>query len=466
MFTGCLPTSAMEYPFKISAPVEASLHVDPLVKRAVEPMLLGLNCSWPEGLYGKTGFNNPEAKKLIRAFRPVALRFPHGVWANFYDWESDGRRITDNYETPYDDAVKDHPNLKYGFQGFHSLHAELGFDVIFTWNVNYDSPEKGARRLLDLREKGFRADRIELGNEIFWKTQRSEAVSDESKYIAVSKAHTAALKEIDPAIQVSVPVHWRDARTNPWNLALKGESYFDAVTVHKYVHNMEKTKGAEEALSARQEILGMVSDMEKIFPGKPIWLSEWAVGCQDERLSIIGMMDAWLTILDHPQSFAIADYFQMNAEQALIRYDRKTGTHTRTGFGVAYEILRSVFFQSEIIASSIKSTKIGNDLNGVSAMAVQRDGDVFVLAINLTNRSADFRIEFNNNITPMNVSHETYIPESDESIGMNHNVLEKIAGPESGSTIILPPLSINRIQLKIPAHPLNPSNQSSAAPAN
>ena len=90
-------------------------------------MLLGLNCNWPEGLYGKVGYNHPDAQKLITALKPSSLRFPHGVWSNFYDWESDGRRMTDNYKTLYDSAVRDHPDLKYGFDGLHRLHQNTRF---------------------------------------------------------------------------------------------------------------------------------------------------------------------------------------------------------------------------------------------------------------------------------------------------------------------------------------------------
>lgn len=439
---------AAEYPFRTPPDIEANLRINTTRTRPVDPMMLGLNCSWPEEQYGKNGYNNPDAQKLIRAFQPVALRFPHGVWANFYDWKNDGRRITDTYKTAYDSAVKEHGDLKYGFDSLNTLHTEIGFDVLFTWNVNYDSPEKGARRLLDLREKGFKADHIELGNEIFWKTQRSEAVSTEAKYLAVSKAHATALKAIDPSIKVSVPVHWRDAMNNPWNLALKNESYFDAISVHKYIQGTGGENESAAALSARQEILAMAAEMNEIFPGKPIWLSEWGVRCEDQTISTLGVIDTWLAILEHPESFSIADFFQMNAEHPLIHYDRKASTHTRTGIGAAYEILRSVFDGAEILDSRIDSTKIGDDLNGVSAMATLKDGEIAVLAINLTDREASLKIESQGGDEPTNTVHEVSFPKPDQFFQMDQEPLEKIE--DSGSGITLPPLSINRIRFPHP----------------
>ena len=213
------------YPFDLPDEITATLNVDTTRSTPVNHMLLGLNCNWPEGLYGKVGYNHPDAQKLIHQLKPTSLRFPHGVWANFYDWESDGRRITDDYKTPYDSAVKDHRDLKYGFVGLHKLHQELAFDVLLTFNVNYDSPEKAARRLVDRRGKGFDVKWVELGNEIFWKTQRSEAVVDVEKYIEVSKAHASALKAVAPDVLISIPAHWRTAETNPWNLAVKEHRY-------------------------------------------------------------------------------------------------------------------------------------------------------------------------------------------------------------------------------------------------
>ncbi len=426
-------------PPDVPAGATVTLDISGKSSRPVDPMILGLNCSWPEGLYGKTGFNNPDAQKLIRQFQPVALRFPHGVWANFYDWESDGRRITDSYKTPYDSAVKDHPELKYGFEGFTSLHKEIGFDVLFTWNVNYDSPEKGALRLVDLREKGFKANHIELGNEIFWKTQRSEATSTVEKYISVAKAHAAALKKIDPAIKVSVPVHWREALTNPWNLAFENHDWFDAVTVHKYI----EIEGVEKEPSARQQMLEMGKEIRQVFPGKPIWLSEWAVNAEDETTSILQTADTWLAVLENPQLFAIADFFQMNAEHPLIKYDRKTGTHTRTEFGAAYETLRIAFHDAEIINSELK---ISGGLDAVSAMATQKDGKICIIAINRTDQPIPFTTISPVALNPSNSHHRALSVREGLSFAMDEEFLKEF--PQAGDKFSLPPQSISLIEFQ------------------
>ena len=438
------------YPFELPAEISATLTVDTTKKTPVNHMLLGLNCNWPEGLYGKTGYDNREARKLIQALKPSSLRFPHGVWSNFYDWESDGRRMTDDYKTLYDSAVKNHPDLKYGFEGLHGLHQDLGFDVLFTWNVNYDSPEKGVRRLIDRRDKGFHVKWIELGNEIFWKTQRSEAVSDVDKYIDVSRAHAAALKAVAPELQISVPIHWRTPLTNPWNTALMKHDHYDAISVHKHMGNKETREGAAQTLAARREMVTMARTLRTVFPDHPLWISEWSVSCGENAISILAVADTYVGFFKHPELFAIVDYFQINASHALIEYDKKTRTHTRTSYGAAYKIIRDVFENGEIYESSVDSTTVGDGINAVSAEAVIKDGNVIVFAINKTNRGVPLKVTLDGITYSQSFAHSSLsFEEINElkSFGLEEDVLTEVkpGAKSQGRGILLPPLSINRI---------------------
>nr|UZM28271.1 hypothetical protein [uncultured bacterium] len=438
------------YPFDVSDRITATLNVDTTRKMPVDHMLLGLNCNWPEGLYGKVGYNHPDAQKLINRLKPSSLRFPHGVWANFYDWESDGRRMTDDYKTPYDSAVKGHPDLKYGFDGFYKLHQELDFDVLLTFNVNYDSPEKAARRLRDRRDKGFDVKWVELGNEIFWKTQRSNAVIDVEKYIEVSKAHATALREVDPGLKISVPAHWRNSRTDAWNMALKSQQdYFDAITVHKHIGAKPNAEGARQVLHARVDMLKMAEDLQSVFPGKPIWLSEWSVSCGESPISVIAMADAWLGLFEHPELFAIADYFQINASHALIHYDKSTRTHTRTSYGAAYEIIRSVFENSEIYESKLITAKLDDEIEAVAAEAVVKDGRMIVFAINKTTNSVPLKITVDGVSFSLPATHRALsFTELNKlkSFGLDESVLAKVdvSGESKDGSFLLPPLSLSR----------------------
>lgn len=434
-------------PSGLPAEITATLLVNTEKSEPVNPMLLGLNCSWPENQYGKIGYNNPDAQQLIQALRPTVLRFPHGVWANFYDWESDGRRITDNYVTPYDSAVKDHSNLLYGFDSLAALRDEIGFKTIFTWNVNYDSPEKGSRRLLDRRERGFAVKWIELGNETFWKTQRSEQVSDVKKYLAVSQAHTSALKAIDPTLKVSVPIHWREAVTNPWNQAFLEEDYFDAITIHKYISKNDTAQEFSQALDARREFLAMAEELRTIFPKKPLWITEWAVEAEGEIARVIGNTDVWLGFINHPEIFEIASYFQINAKHPFVVYDRKKHRHRRTVMGIGYDMIHRTFHGSELLESEIEATQIGHGFDAIAAEAVTQDGKTIIFAVNKTAHEVPLAIKIDGKALLTQYQHRALLLEQSEttrSFAWDEEVVQKISATKKH---FLPPFSLNEISL-------------------
>jgi len=447
-------TAQVVYPFDLPSRIEATINVDTKQTTPVKEMLFGLNCNWPEGDYGKVGYNHSKAQELILGFNPSSLRFPHGVWSNFYDYESDGRRMTDNYETLYDTAVRDHPDLKYGIDGLERLHDRLGFDVLFTWNVNYDNAEKGARRLVDTQQRGFNVKWIELGNEIFWKTQRSEAVRTVEKYIEVSKGHAAAIREISPSVKISVPVQWRKAETDHWNAVLKNEDFFDAVTVHKYIHGKSNREGAAELLRAGRDFIEMADTMEKVFPGRPLWISEWAVDCGENAISALAMANVYLTLVEYQDRFEIADFFQMNAGHPLLQYDKKSETYTRTSFGAVYEIIRGVFEQSHLCESQIESPIIADGVEAVSALAVLKKGELIVIAINQTPKHVPLDLTMNGSISQRPLVHHA-LAFDDVNQWKMFEMDESVMQPQAGglkndrptNQIILPPLSINRISI-------------------
>ena len=84
--------SAITYPYALPNQLNATLKVETGSKTGFNNLLLGLNTNFPENQYGSDGYNDPDGQDLITTWNPPSLRFPHGVWANFYDWEVDGRR--------------------------------------------------------------------------------------------------------------------------------------------------------------------------------------------------------------------------------------------------------------------------------------------------------------------------------------------------------------------------------------
>ena len=246
---------AITYPYALPDQVEATLNVNTQVEIPLDHMLVGLGWGAP-GFYG---FNHSYSRDQIRAFQPSSIRFPSGVWSNFYDWEIDGYAVYDDYQGEYHDNVRNHPGWTPGFGGLHTVHNEFTFDVLFTWNVCYDSPAKGVGRLLDRQSKGFDVKWIELGNENFYMSQRSNAIDTADKYVDVARAHSQALKAEDPTLRISVPAAWKNnglhqatGDSAPWNTYLTADtSYYDAISVHIY----NRPGGTEDGV---KQCLGML----------------------------------------------------------------------------------------------------------------------------------------------------------------------------------------------------------------
>ena len=441
--------SAQDYPYANVAPQSASLTVNTSTSVPFNNLLLGLNTNFPENLYGLDGYNDSDGQALIVEWAPPSLRFPHGVWANYYDWEVDGRRIYDDYDTIYRPAVENVPQLRYGYDGFKLLHDFLGFEVLHTWNITYDSPAKGVARLLDRRADGFPVERIELGNETFWRNQRSNAVATPELYVGVASAHAAALKAVDPEIQLSVPVTWRTGGTlhGPWNAALAADqSYYDAVTLHRYITPGEPTvAGLQEVLDARRIMIQTAEDIRSQFPGKPIWLTEWSIDAGENAISVLGLFDTYLGIIDRPDLFGSAEYFQIHNHDPFIVYDRDANPkHVKTARGAAYDILRGVFLDSELVSASMTSTEITPGLAAATGKAVLKDGELVVYAINKSPVGVELDLNINGGPYSGPYTHEAFqfdIVDDFPSFGLSESALEPVSS--TPGAIMLPPLSIS-----------------------
>jgi alpha-L-arabinofuranosidase len=120
--------------------------------------------------------------------------------------------------------------------------------------------------------------------------------------------------------------------------------------------------------------------------------------------------------------------------------------HTRTSYGAAYEIIRTVFENSEMCESTIDSTKIGDGLDAVSAEAVIKDGKVIVFAVNKTTDSVPFVVNFDGVNNAQRGIHQT-LSFSDmkepRSFGLEEELMTELEF--QGGRIILPPMSLNRI---------------------
>ena len=480
---------AQNYPFSLPSNMEATIHINSSSQEIFNNLLLGTNTHH---------FSTTKEKDLINKLKPITIRFPHGLWANWYDWRRDVSRLfgaeSFEYEQGVNKTIKtktpdllanikifDTNNIKVGIDGLTSLNATRksetgkGFDMMWTFNMSADgtdfnngSPETIAR-YNDLISRGFEVKVVELGNENFYPGQRSSIIPNTEDYIARAKSMSAALKAKDPNIRVSVPLLRRDSWANPnWNIDVaKDLSYFDAVTVHTYVgsdpddySNSDEAFGT--ALTARKHLGNSIYDYaHKVAPNKPIWLTEWGVKSGGPNaVSVLGMVDCYIFMSQNQDVFERANWFSVNGklnshyvwetyispsgvERPRIKYPLE-----KTLFGSAYEIIRLALENTTLIESNVEVANLVDNVKAVNARVVTKDGKTSVFVVNLSNQDVPFNVNIDGAAYTETANHKAIafsLMDEERAMGIDEDPLALIS--EGSEGIILPKYSINIIEL-------------------
>jgi hypothetical protein len=461
--------------------------------------LLGLNFGWHVTQFRGTdtfteGFDGEAAKRLIRSWAPPEIRWGDGVFGNFYDFRDDMRNVENDYDGVFRRALMS--EVEYGFGAFARLQNELNFDTVFTFNVNYDSGQDAVDRLRhhrdgsrnrdgSVRRPGIDIDRIELGNELFFRNQRANRIRSrrqinpatgetedlrttldrEARRVPdVLRTHSRRLKAVDPSLQLSVPVSWRtraaggddvDLAHDFYNRQLAADqSYYDAVSLHRYVRPGDSENGRRGVLDARRAYINTARIIRDQFPDKPIWLTEFAVDAGENAISALGLADSYLGFIDNPDLFESADYFQANsAGQPLLEFNASAPAGSRqfskTTLGATYDTLREVFEGSDLLESSVNSTNITGSLDSVTAEVARKNGEILIYAVNKSPHDANFNLRFDG--TAFNGRYEMRTFEFDSvedfpDFRLNESAF-KNPTTGNGSRATLPGLSISVISI-------------------
>ncbi len=466
---------AQTYPFTLPATVTATLEVNTQKKEVAKDKLLGANIG---------GFTTANEQALFKKFDPVTVRFPSGVFINWYDWTIDANRIYDDYvpktfrgvpDSTFIKIIHNGRNSKTGFPGLTALNNQKkltnngkGYSVLFGYNLLYDSNAKSVARLRDSEEKGFNVDEIELGNELFYGQQRSNATNTVQKIAAVSKSLADTLHSVKPGIKLSVPLSWR-TQSGDYNAVITANpNYFDAISVHKYVGSdpdQPATFTYGDVLAGRIMLAKDVNYARRLVPNKPVWLTEWGVasGSEFQAAAGLGMADCYLFLYENQDIYDRADWFSinglLNSFVAFVGSSRDIKFPLeKTGYGSIHEILRSVFEGSTLLDGTMTTSTVATtngSANAVSARVVEKDGKRTAFAVNLTNKPVVFTLKLDGVEFNENFRHEalafTSLDQNHE-IGIDVDPLSLVK--EGKGTITLPPLSVNRIGLDVEIIPV------------
>jgi alpha-L-arabinofuranosidase len=480
---------AQDYPFSLPADMEATINISSTSTEVYNNLLLGTNTHH---------FSTTQEKDLINKLKPITIRFPHGLWANWYDWRRDVTRLFGTESFDYEQGVNktlrtktvgklenikifDRLDIKVGIEGLTSLNASRklntgkGFDMMWTFNMSADGtdfnngcPETIAR-YDDLIARGFEVKVVEMGNENFYPGQRSSIIPNAEDYIARAKSMSAALKAKDPNIRVSIPLLRRDNWANPnWNADLTQDlTYFDAVTVHTYVGSDPDDANASDeaygtALTARKHLGNSIYDYaHQVAPNKPIWLTEWGVKSGGPNaVSALGMADCYIFMSENQDVFERANWFsvngQLNSHYVWETYISPSGVERprikypleKTLFGSAYEIIRLALENTTLIESDMQVANLVDGVKAVNARVVTKDGKTSVFVVNLSNQDVPFNINIDGvAYTDAAIHKAMSFSSMDEERTMGIDVDPLTLIGDGNENITLPKFSINIIEL-------------------
>lgn len=456
---------AQEYPFSLPQDLTATLNVNTHQRELFRNTLLGYNIQ---------GFDSKLQKDFIRLVDPITIRFPHGVWANFYKWQTDGYQNDsfDNKEHEFalnGQFTKAKGNIKdIAFLNKERLKSGAkAFDMMWTYSVNFDNAASCVARAKKDKRLGLEVKDIELGNEHFWETQRANRTATEADYLREASAIATALKNEFPDIRISIPLGWRRTQAD-YNKKIIGDAnYFDAITVHKYIGaDPDKPEESNSAystlLTAKLELENDVKWIRDNFAlGKPVWLTEWGVsgGKTVKAAACLGMADVYLYMAENQQIFERSNWFSFNRvlnAMVVVGKDREPMYPLqKRGYLSTYQIIRSVFKDATILKTNlITSGKLSTNLGAVAIVngaVVTKEGKTTAILVNLANKPVDFVLQFDNVVYEDTFKHESLIFKSVgevDPVDFYSNPLKLVKNGKG--KITLPPLSISTISdLKI-----------------
>ena len=378
----------------------------------------------PNASVSSQGFKSPVLQTFLdqSANDPVVIRFPQGVWANVYNWQDftiNGETFPEDSRSARDPITNDNANgrmisrftesssssLRLGYPALRGIFSraqerELPLELLTVLNIIEDDEISSRDRLEAMKNDGFEVKDVELGNEFFFPSQRSNTIDTEEAWVERAQKVVKMLREKDPNLRFAIPITWR---ANPaqvsgasrsgqiaYNNNIVGDqSFFDAIVVHRYVDigvrdpmereaeqnrvrgelraegatteeirdavdGVERFKAASEltdndlvsAFTASSTIAESIDFCKRqVNPDKRrVWLTEWGVtGAREQGIgaSFLGMADSYIDLLkrDDMERINWFSTFGLNAQYGFV--DNNATRAMPTGFGRVYQTFRN-----------------------------------------------------------------------------------------------------------------------------
>ncbi len=191
----------------------ARIFVNPShVIRRVPEGLYGMNIEYAHGFFGVwnefTKKFDEEIIRLTKEAAPTSLRFPGGLFANFYHWRNGigATRPVSLLLPDRGDSIN-----TFGTDEAINFANEVKAPLFITANAYTGTPEEAVEWLRYLKEKGHPVKHWEIGNEIYFVNNPNDPEGEfwsPERYSATLNRFAQALKEEDPDVKIAADIEF------------------------------------------------------------------------------------------------------------------------------------------------------------------------------------------------------------------------------------------------------------------
>lgn len=242
---------------------------------------------------------------VLKETETSILRFPGGTTANFYHpqyagygfrredvallKESGMKEHMGKVLSAEERILKKHAIEENFIWAFARLVKATDHRVLYVANLMSGTLDETLLALKILDDAGVEIAGVELGNEYYLRAYEDKFASV-NEYIKLARTFAEGIQNVYPEVPISLVaapvanIKSVSEREIEWNKGLQGLDFCDALSVHFYPRSDRLLKFSPSPCTLEEAIeMGFnqprkaLQDLERRFPEKELWLSEWNV---------------------------------------------------------------------------------------------------------------------------------------------------------------------------------------------
>ena len=399
---------------------QVSINGAATIRQTIPTSLYGANLEWVHNSWGAwnpaTNALTPAAATLTQRLGPTVLRFPGGIFSDFYNWRN-GTGTLSTRPTTYVTTGPDSSVHTFGTTEALRLASSIGARLMITVNVGTGTPEDAAAWVRFVNARSTVVRDWELGNELYIRTLSSDAsliTMSPEVYAQKVKAFAAAMKAADPKIRIGaiggdetgiLPV----VQYPGWNQIVlqQAGSSIDFLSVHNAYSPVMFYDNGESLETVYRAMLSSSHDVKTSLDSIASHINQFAPSDARSRIQIV--VSEWGPLfhtsplsrfVDHPKTLASAlmtasvlmtfiEQPKVEAAQYFKMYDNsfagllglRNGAWQETAPFYALQLFRRNF-GVKLISTTVQSPAYRTDSAGI---VTSRDGNSLLQAVSSLN---------------------------------------------------------------------------------